>query len=193
MDTYHVVLYLHFLSLFVGVGGAGVIGVCLFRLRAARTLADAVPWGMLAGQTERVFPVAILGLFATGAYMTSDVWTWSTSWIAVSVAGLVLISLQGPLLAGRRAHALERALAENGPGPLGEEAGRLTRDPILWGVTFVNPALVLAIVWNMTEKPGVGGAVGALAVAYAVAAAAAWPLTRAPAVEAAPAEQSASS
>ena len=132
MDTYHVVLYLHFLSLFLGVGGAAVIGVCMFRLRAAQTLAEAAPFGMLAGQTERVFPVAVLGLFFTGAYMTSDVWTWSTSWIEVSVVGLVLIALQGPLLAGRRAHALKQALAQNGPGPLGERARRLTCDPILW-------------------------------------------------------------
>ena len=68
MDTYRTVLYLHFLSLLIGFGAASVIGVCLFRLRAAETLADAVPWGMLAGKTERVFPVAIIGLFATGAY-----------------------------------------------------------------------------------------------------------------------------
>jgi len=30
---------------------------------------------MLVGQTERVFPIAILGLFGSGAYMTSKVWT----------------------------------------------------------------------------------------------------------------------
>ena len=75
MDTYHVVLFVHFLSLFLGFGAAGMIGVCLFRLRAAQTLADAAPFGTLAGQTERVFPVAIIGLFATGAYMTGHVWT----------------------------------------------------------------------------------------------------------------------
>jgi hypothetical protein len=184
MDTYHVVLYLHFMSLFVGVGAASVIGVCLFRLRASQTLADAAPWGTLAGQTERVFPVAVLGLFATGAYMTSDLWTWSTHWIEVSVAGLVLVALQGPLLAGRRTHALTHALMENGPGPLGERTRQMTRDPILWIVTFANPAIVFAIVWNMTEKPGVGGSVAAIVVGYAVGAAAAWPFVKKPAVEA---------
>jgi hypothetical protein len=185
-------LYLHFLSLFLGVGAAAVVGVCLFRLRAAETLTDAAPWGMLAGQTERVFPVAILGLFGTGAYMTSDVWTWSTHWIDVSIAGLVLVTLQGPLLAGSRSHALEHALQENGPGPLRAKARRLARDPILWGVTFVNPALVFAIAWNMTEKPGTGGAIASLVVAYVVAAVAAWPFTRPAAVKAGPAEQAAS-
>jgi hypothetical protein len=184
MDTYRVVLYLHFLSLFLGVGAAAVIGVCLFRLRAAQTLAEAAPWGMLAGQTERVFPVSVLGLFATGAYMTSDVWTWSTPWIEVSIVGLVLVALQGPLLAGRRAHVLKQALMENGPGPLGERARRMTRDPVLWYVSFANPAIVFAIAWNMTEKPGTGGAIAAVIVAYVVGIAVAMPFTKAPAVAA---------
>ena len=181
MDTYHVVLYLHFLSLFLGFGAAGVIGVCLFRLRAAQTLADAVPFGTLADQTERVFPVAIIGLFATGAYMTSDIWTWSTPWIKVSIVGLILVALQGPLLAGRRAHQLKKALQENGPGPLGERAKQMTRDPVLWIVTFANPGIVLGIAWNMTEKPGTAGAIASIVISYAVGAAAAWPFTRAPA------------
>ena len=185
MDTYHVVLFVHFLSLFLGFGAAGVIGVCLFRLRAAQTLADAAPFGTLAGQTERVFPVAILGLFATGAYMTGHVWTWSTHWIEVSIVGLVIVALQGPLLAGRRAHVLKQALQENGPGPLGERAKRMARDPILWIVTFANPGIVAAIAWNMTEKPGTAGAIASIVIAYAVGAAVAWPFTKAPAVEAA--------
>jgi hypothetical protein len=180
MDTYHVVLYVHFLSLFVGVGAAAVIGACLFRLRAAQTLADAVPFSLLAGKSERVFPVAILGLFGTGAYMTSDVWTWSTRWIDVSIAGLALVALQGPLLAGTRAKALERVLHENGPGALGERARRMTRDPVLWVVTFANPAIVFAIVWNMTEKPGTAGAIAAVLVAYALGAAIALPFTKGP-------------
>jgi hypothetical protein len=190
MDTYHVVLYVHFLSLFLGFGAAGVIGICLFRLRAAQTLADAIPFGTLAGQTERMFPVAVVGLFATGAYMTSDVWTWSTPWIKVSIVGLVIVALQGPLLAGRRARVLEEALQANGPGPLGERARQLTRDPILWIVTFANPAIVAGIAWNMTEKPGTAGAVAAIVIAYAVGAAVAWPFTKTPAISAAPVPRS---
>ena len=101
MDTYHVVLYLHLLSLFVLVGGITLVGVCYARLRAAASLIEATPWATLADQTGWVFPPAILGLLATGAYLTNDMWTWGTPWIAVSVAGLVLVTLQGPLVAGR--------------------------------------------------------------------------------------------
>jgi hypothetical protein len=117
--------------------------------------------------------------------MTSDVWTWSTSWIQVSTVGLVLVALQGPLLAGRRAHVLKQALTENGPGPLAERAKRMTCDRVLWFVTFVNPAIVLAIAWNMTEKPGTAGAIVALVVAYVVGVAVAMPFTKASVVGAA--------
>lgn len=184
MNTYHVVLYVHIVSLLVGMSAGAVLVACLFRLRAAQTLADAVPFGMLAGKVEKLFPVAILGLFGSGAYMTTDLWTWRTSWIDASIVGLVALSLQGPLVGGRTARKLEAALHANGPGELREEARRLTRHPGLWVTEFTNLCLVLAIVWNMTEKPGTAGAYASIVVAYAVGAALALRLTRAPGPEA---------
>jgi hypothetical protein len=183
MDTYQTVLYFHLVFLLLGFGAAAVIGVCLVRLRAAETLADAVPWGMLAGKTERVFPIAIIGLFASGAYLTSDLWTWDTRWIDVSIAALVIVALQGPLIAARRAKALEHALQENGPGPLGVSARRMTHDRTLWIITFANPGIVLGIMWNMTQKPGIVEAIVAVAVGYAIGAALALPFTKAGSVE----------
>ena len=192
MDTYHVVLYIHLLALFVGVGAAAVLFACLTQLRGAQTLADAVPWGMVAGKTTRAFPVAILGLFGTGAYMTSDVWTWSTRWIDVSIAGLVLIAIQGPLVAERTAHKLQAALQANGPGPLGKDARRLARHPGLWIPDLSNLGVVMGIVWDMTQKPGTASAIAAVVGGYLVGAAVALPLTRLPAEELAPAAEPAS-
>ena len=183
MDTYHVVLYIHLLSLLVGFSAGIIEVVCLFRLRAATSLEAAAPWGQLAGEIEKAFPVAIVGLFATGAYMTSDVWTWGTSWIVLPIVGLVVLSLQGPLVAGRRGHAVKAALMANGPGPLGSEARRMTRDRALWTAGMTNEMLVLGIIWVMTEKPGWAGAVATVVVAYAVGVALATAFTRAPAVE----------
>ena len=180
MDTYHVVLYLHLLSLFIGIGAASILSVCTFHLRSARTLADAMPWGSVAGKLGRVFPIAIIGLFATGAYMTSDIWTWDTSWIWVSIVGLAVVTFQGPFVAERAGHKLGLALQENGPGPLGEHARRMTRQRSLWIPEYTNIALVLGIVWNMTQKPGTASAVATLVIAYAVGVAAALWLSRAP-------------
>jgi hypothetical protein len=187
LDTYHVVLYIHFLALFVGVGAAAILVLCLFQLRGARTLADAVPWGRVAGRVGLAFPIAILGLFASGAYMTSDVWTWSTGWIDVAIAALVVLALQGPLVGERTAKKLERALHSNGPGPLGDEARRMIRHPGLWVTEFTAIGLVLATVWNMTQKPGTATAIVAVVIGYAVGIVLALAFTRTPAEELAPA------
>jgi hypothetical protein len=158
------------LALFVGIGAAAILGLSLFRLRAATTGAAALPWSALAANTERVFPVSILGLFLTGAYMTSDVWTWSTGWIDVAIAALVIIAAQGVLIAGRRAKDLERALEANGPGPLSTAVRRMTCDRPLWIVSFANPGIVMGVVWTMTQKPSTAAAISAIVIGYAVGA-----------------------
>jgi hypothetical protein len=184
VDTYHYVLYIHLLSLFVGIGAATVLSVCLFQLRGARELTDALPWGKAAGKVGRFFPVAILGLFGSGAYMTSDIWTWSTGWIQVGIAALVVLAIQGPVIAERSGKKLEHALKENGPGPLGEHARRMTRYPGLWVTEFSAIGLVLAIVWNMTVKAGTGTSIAAAVIGYGAGAALGLFFTRAPAAEA---------
>jgi uncharacterized membrane protein len=170
LDTYHVVLYIHLLSLFVGIGAASVLIVCLFQLRGARELTDAIPWGMVAGKIARLFPIAILGLFASGAYMTSDVWSWSDGWIVVGIVALVVLGIQGPLIAERSGKKLEHALRENGPGPLGDNARSMCRYWGLWVIEFSAIGLVLGVVWNMTTKPGTWTSIAAAAIGYGVGA-----------------------
>ena len=180
MNTYHYVLYVHLLSLFVGIGAGSVLLTCLFQLRAARTVEQAVPWGMVAGKLGRLFPVAILGLFLTGAYMTHKLWTWGTPWIVVAIVAIVVLGAQGGGIAERTAHKLQAAMRTNGPGPLGTEARRMTLHPGLWVVELANLGIVLGVVWDMTEKPGWGGSIAAVLVGYAVGGVLALRFSRAP-------------
>ncbi|HKU56724.1 MAG TPA: hypothetical protein VJP41_06865 [Gaiellaceae bacterium] len=180
MDTYHVILYVHLLSLFVGIGAGSVLLTCLFQLRAARSVQAAAPWGIVSSKVAKLFPVAILGLFLTGAYMTHKFWTWSTPWIDVAIAVLVLLGVQGGGIAEHTAKKLQAAMMANGPGPLGAEARRLTLHPGLWVVELSNLGLVFGVVWNMTEKPGWGGSLASVVVGYAVGAGLALLLRRAP-------------
>ena len=178
-------LFLHICALAVGLAAGGILLVCLIQLRAATTLEQAAPFGAVAGKVEKAFPVAILGLFLTGAYMTSDIWTWSTSWIDVAVAGLVVLGAQGPLVGGRQAHQLKRALMANGPGPLGEEARRMARHTRLWWAELANLGIVFGVIWNMTHKPGWTEAIAALVIGYAVGALLSLPISKPESVPAA--------
>ena len=110
----------------------------------------------------------------------------------MSIAGLVLLALQGPLVAERTAKKLERALHDNGPGPLGKQARRMARHPGLWVAELSNLGVVFGIVWNMTQKPGTASAIAAVVVGYLVGVAAALPFTRMPAEELVPAAEPAS-
>ena len=81
----------------------------------------------------------------------------------------------------RDALAICRAFTERFAGPLSEEARKMTRHPGLWVVEFTNVALVLGIVWNMTQKPSTGTAIMCLLIAYAVGLGVALRFMRAPA------------
>jgi hypothetical protein len=189
LDKYHVALYIHFISLLIGIGAASVLTVCAFQLRAARTLADAAPWGRVASKIGRLFPIAILGLFGSGAYMTSDIWTWDTGWIEVGIGALVVLAVQGPLLAERSGKKVAAALMANGPGDLKGDALRKTRYLPLWWAEMSAIGLVLGIIWNMTTKAGLGSSIAAAVGGYAVGVALALLLTRQPSTEAAPATE----
>lgn len=181
MNTYHYVLYVHLLALFVGIGAGSVLLACLLQLRGARTVEQAAPWGMMAGKMGKLFPVAIIGLFASGAYMTStsvSPWSWSTRWIDVGIVALVVLTVQGAGIAERTGHKLGAALQANGPGPMGPEARRMTLHPGLWVVEFSNLGIVFGVVWNMTLKPGLGESIAAVLIGYVVGAGLALLLTR---------------
>ena len=57
----------------------------------------------------------------------------------------------------------------------------MTRHPGLWVVEFTNVALVLGIVWNMTQKPSTATSIMCLVIAYAVGLGVALRFMRAPA------------
>jgi hypothetical protein len=192
LNTYHYVLYVHLLALFVGIGAGSVLLACLLQLRAARTVEQAGPWGMMAGKVGKFFPVAILGLFGTGLYLTTEdtfPWSMGTGWVDVGIAALVVLFVQGAGIAERTGHKLGAALQANGPGPLGPEARRMALHPGLWVVEFSNLGIVFGVVWNMTQKPGLGGSLAAVLVGYAVGAALALLITRTPQEELAPASE----
>ena len=150
--TFLIVLFLHIASLLAAFGAAGIMLVCGLKLRAAKTGAEAFPWGMVAGKTPRVFPIASAGLILTGAYMTSQSsspGSWGSGWIIASLVGLVAINVEGAILGGRHGKEMREALQGNGPGPLSAEVRALANSRIGWILTIASPTLVLGALWNM--------------------------------------------
>jgi hypothetical protein len=132
------------------------------RLRRADDVRTALEWSGLVQRSVRVFPIAVVGLLATGVYMTSTRWACSVPWIDAALVGLTLIVFLGNAVEAPRGRALARELSAAG---LTRRARRLMRDPVAWAAKMTTHTLVLAVVWVMTAKPGAEGSVVALAVA----------------------------
>ena len=86
---------------------------------------------------------------------------------------------------------LARSLQENGPGPLGDEARRMTLHPSLWIAVFGNLGIVLGIMWNMTQKPGTVESILAVLIGYGIAVAVALFASRSTAKETPPVAETA--
>jgi hypothetical protein len=177
--TFLIALFLHLASLLAAFGAAGIMLVCNLKLRAAKTGADAFTWGMVAGKTPRVFPIASVALFVTGAYMTSkapgDAWSWSSGWIIASLVGLIAINIEGAILGDRHGKEMREAFKANGPGPLSDHVREVANSRVGWILTIASPALVLGAVWNMLtgaqgNPPSLGHAFLNVAVAWVIGA-----------------------
>ena len=163
MSAYPIVLFLHLvgtLGLFsaFALEWAGIHG-----LRRATKLAQAREWLRFSGSIRQVGFPSMLTVLATGITMSVSRWGWQ-GWIAVALLAMVAIAVLGAAVSGRRVRAIARSLAE-GDGPVSPELRDKLRDPVLLVSGWVRTALGLGIVYIMTAKPGVFGAIASIVVA----------------------------
>jgi hypothetical protein len=180
MNAYGIALFVHLCALLAAFAATGLTGLAMRRLRSARVAGEALQWLALGKSAAHVFPVALLTLVASGAYMVHRAWSWDTGWVDAGLAGVVFLGVVGDRLEGGRAGRLAQALAADPRAPIEGAAARLLRDPVWWSASLVNPAVALGVVFVMATKPSLGGSIAALAVAAAAGATAAVPLWRAP-------------
>ena len=189
MHAYEIVLYLHILSLFVAFGVTGALWFALARLRSARVCGEALQWLAVGKTAGMVFPVVLLTLLATGAFMVHHSWTWSTPWVDAGLTGVVFLGVVGDRVEGGKGKKIAHVLAADPGAPIQGAAAAALRNPLFWSAGLVNPLIATAVAFDMVTKPGPAGAGAALAIAVVVGCAAAVPLwrtrpTEAPAPEA---------
>jgi len=175
VTAYGAALFIHLLSLLLACVAATLAMYGAFRLRRAESADEARSWMGLVGRVVPLFPVAVLGLFSTGAFMTHARWSWSLPWVQAGLAGLAAIVALGSGVEGSRGRALRRELEAAGLSP---RARRLLRDPVSWTAKLMTQTLAAAVLLVMTVKPGSAGATGALATALVVGALGAVPFWR---------------
>lgn len=153
MSGYGVVLFLHLAALLGAIGTAGIAHFGEAQLRAADSVAAARPWAALVDRVAKVFPLALLVLLASGAYLVQHGWAWGAGWIDAGLIGVALLMVNGAAVVGSRNRALKRALAAAGDGPVSPSLLELTRAHVGGIASWANTGLAVGVVFVMTTKP----------------------------------------
>lgn len=173
MTFYSFALFLHIvgaLGLFIALG---LEWTSLWYLRRATTVEQARQWLLVFALLRRVYPASWAAILLSGLYMTATAWR-GVAWIGIAVAALFLLPLLGAAITGRRMATIGPAVAAEN-GLLSPTLRQQLYDPLLWASIQTRLAIALGIVFLMTVKPGLGGALLTIGVAVVLGLASAWP------------------
>src|SRR5437764_13081713 len=81
MDAYRLALFLHLVALLAAISTGAILHQAQWRLLVADSPAAMRPSAMLLKRLKPVFPLALLVLVATGAYMAHNSLSWSHRWV----------------------------------------------------------------------------------------------------------------
>ncbi len=165
MDTYRLALFCHLLALLGAITASGLAHFAERRMLAASSRTELRQWARMVAHIEPVFPVALLTLVATGAYMVHRAWSWDAGFVDAGLAGVAVLFVVGVGVLGPRMRVLLRALDADAEVPV-----RLVRDPVARAASWVNTGVALGVVFAMTVKPSLAGAIAALVVGAAAGA-----------------------
>jgi hypothetical protein len=133
--------------------------------------------GLLA-LSEPVSAIALVLTPAAGLIMTITSWGWRNGWINVALGSFALLLSMG-VITGTCRGAIARLVKEMPDGLLPQSVEQRIHDPLLGTAVYLMVALLVAIVFLMTTKPALDGALIAIVVPVVLGAAASLPLWRA--------------
>jgi hypothetical protein len=166
MNFYTVVKFLHVTG---AIGYFVAMGVWLFGLaaiRRARRVEQVRVLADLVGRLGPLFGISIVLILATGLYMALTAWDFQTAgWIGVALVSMVLIAPIAGVTVESRRRAIVRLAQEAADGSLPPALERQAHDPVLLTTVWSVTALLLGIVFLMTNKPQLVGALVTMAVA----------------------------
>jgi hypothetical protein len=169
MDLYNITKFLHILTLLAAAGATVAVEIGLSRRARARTVKEALEWHNVVMSASKVFPIVLLAFVVTGSYMLSiNRLAWSTGFIVSGLTGVAIL-LTGGVFLGVKGKALKQMLegmAKNGGD---QPAPKLVPPLLVAAIPKVNPAIAVAVAFNMVTKPtSVPVALSVLAIGIAI-------------------------
>jgi hypothetical protein len=178
-EGYEFGLFIHLLGVFALGAATGTSFATFSMMRRAKTVQEVRVWGGLGRIMSQyhVAPAAALVLILSGAYLVSEFdLEWTDGWIGFSTIAVIAAVAVGYVLITPRMKEIGSTAGPAADGPVPASITDRLADPILFGAIHGNLMISLAIIWNMTTKPGAFGALAALVILASLGWAAAYPL-----------------
>jgi uncharacterized membrane protein len=165
MSIYNIVLFFHVIGAIGYFLGMGILLFILLGLRRSQRVEHVRALIHLNELSAPFSAASVVLLLVTGLYLALTAWSLLTSWILVALISLVLMAPLGAALIEPRRRAIDRLAQKTPDGPLPQSLERRTHDPILGTAQQTIAALLLGIVFLMTNKPALIGSLIVMAVA----------------------------
>lgn len=175
---YNAVLFLHITGVVLLVIGVSyALGGFALATRA-RTAGDVYRSLTMVPVAERIFPVAMIVIPATGLYMASrhggnGSIAWSSVWLDLAIGIFAVMMVLGPGVEAKRVVALREVAGELAPdadidSEVCSDLRRRLHDPVLCHVGAFGACEIGGFLWLMTNKPATAPAILTVAIAAVV-------------------------
>ena len=165
-SLYSILLFLHIVGALGLFASLAFEQAALLNMRRASNNAQVREWLSLFGAIRRIQGPAALILIATGLYMMNTRWSHQ-AWAGLGLVAMIVMAIIGIAVTAPRMKAIGRAVPRS-DGPVPAALRERLLDPALWTSALVRVALALAVVFNMSVKPAIGGATAAMVIALAL-------------------------
>lgn len=155
MDSYHIALFIHLVTLLVAAGATAITKLAAARCARARTVGELQEWHGLLVSAARLFPICLAFFVASGAYMlgVAHASVWTSPYVVAGLTGVVLLLASGAFL-GAKARVVRDVLAELARQGTDRPAPKLVPPRLVVALPAVNTGIALAVVFDMVTKPG---------------------------------------
>ncbi|WML60430.1 hypothetical protein [Neobacillus sp. PS2-9] len=162
---YNIVLFIHILGaviMFVAVAFTLLAMISMLYSTKTEGLRN---WAALAVKLDGLLPFSVILILVPGLYLVFTSWGWGNSWVDISLALLLIMTVMGPIINLRRLKSiLNGAIDETEVVP---SAGLLekVRDRILWNSVLIMTMLTISILFLMTVKLSMSGSIITIVIA----------------------------
>ena len=163
MTAYEIALFTHLLGVVTLFAAIALVETAGARLRRAGNVQHVRLWVDLTRTAAPLFPVALLTVLGSGLFMAADSWTFTTPWVVVAIAGVIVMGGIGGSVQGRHFAAIGRTARATEDGPVPQHLSELIAAPAVWVSVAAPDVGTLGILWTMAIKPGWTGSIVAVA------------------------------